>query len=57
MNTHISPPDKTDKSPRDKFFYVSDDGQLLAIYMGDWEVVFAEQWARRFDVWRDPFVQ
>lgn len=48
---------KTDKSPRDKFFYVSDDGQLLAIRSGDWKMVFAEQRARRFDVWRDPFVE
>jgi hypothetical protein len=48
---------KTDKSLRDKFFYVSDDGQLLAVRTGDWKVVFAEQRARRFDVWRDPFVE
>jgi arylsulfatase len=47
---------KTKKSPRDKFFYVSDDGKLLAIRTGDWKVVFAEQRAKKYDVWRDPFV-
>jgi arylsulfatase len=30
---------------------------LLAIRNGDWKVVFAEQRAKRFDVWRDPFVE
>ena len=48
---------KTEKSPRDKFYYVSDDGQLLAIRVGDWKSVFAEQRSKRFDVWRDPFVE
>jgi arylsulfatase len=47
---------KTQKSPRDKFFYVSDDGKSLAIRTGDWKVVFAEQRAKKYDVWRDPFV-
>ncbi|PCE64197.1 arylsulfatase [Sediminicola luteus] len=47
---------KSDKSPRDHFFYVSDDGKLLAIRTGPWKAVFAEQRAKRFDVWRDPFV-
>ncbi|MCG7522509.1 arylsulfatase [Ruegeria sp. Ofav3-42] len=47
---------KADKSPRKHFFYVSDDGKLLAIRSGDWKSVFAEQRAARFDVWRDPFV-
>jgi arylsulfatase len=47
---------RADKSPRDKFFYVSDDGKLLAIRTGDWKVVFAEQRSKGFDVWRDPFV-
>jgi arylsulfatase len=47
---------ETDKSPRNKFFYVSDDGKLLAIRTGDWKAVFAEQRSKAFDVWRDPFV-
>lgn len=47
---------KQEKSPRTDFYYFSDDGKLLAVRDGDWKVVFAEQRARRFDVWRDPFV-
>ncbi|MEM1110853.1 MAG: arylsulfatase [Pseudomonadota bacterium] len=42
--------------PRRDFFYFSDDGQLVATRVGDWKLVFAEQRAQRFDVWRDPFV-
>jgi arylsulfatase len=42
--------------PRREFFYFSDDGQLTGARIGDWKLVFAEQRARRFDVWRDPFV-
>lgn len=30
---------------------------MTATRVGDWKLVFAEQRARRFDVWRDPFVQ
>ncbi|MGI9433547.1 MAG: hypothetical protein ACR2Q4_01750 [Geminicoccaceae bacterium] len=30
---------------------------MLAIRTGDWKVVFSEQRASRFDVWRDPFVE
>jgi len=44
------------QGPRREFFYFSDDGQLTGARIGDWKLVFAEQRARRFDVWRDPFV-
>lgn len=47
---------KTEHGPRESFIYWSDDGQLTGIRIGDWKVVFAEQRAARFDVWRDPFV-
>ncbi|MFV0477302.1 MAG: arylsulfatase [Parahaliea sp.] len=47
---------KSEASPRENFFYFSDDGKLLSMRTGDWKLVFAEQRARRFDVWRDPFV-
>ena len=43
-------------APRREFFYFSDDGLLTAARVGDWKLVFAEQRARRFDVWRDPFI-
>ncbi len=42
--------------PRTDFYYFSDDGKLLGVRDGDWKVVFSEQRAKRFDVWRDPFV-
>ncbi|MEG1038923.1 MAG: arylsulfatase [Pseudomonas sp.] len=47
---------QTEKGPRNDFYYFSDDGKLLGMRDGDWKVVFAEQRAKRFDVWRDPFV-
>ena len=46
---------KADKGPRQEFFYFSDDGKLVSMRNGDWKMVFAEQRARRFDVWRDEF--
>ncbi|MCR9105926.1 MAG: arylsulfatase [Gammaproteobacteria bacterium] len=45
-----------ENAPRREFFYFSDDGLLTATRIGDWKLVFAEQRANRFDVWRDPFV-
>lgn len=44
------------RGPRREFFYFSDDGLLTSARVGDWKFVFAEQRAKRFDVWRDPFV-
>jgi arylsulfatase len=43
-------------SPRSEFFYFTDDGVLAALRYDQWKLVFAEQRAARFDVWRDPFV-
>ncbi len=45
------------KSPREGFLYWSDDGELLAIRVGDWKVVFLEQRAKGLEVWREPFAQ
>jgi arylsulfatase len=44
-----------DKSPREGFLYWSDDGELMAIRVGDWKAVFLEQRSKGFDVWREPF--
>ncbi|MDJ0865517.1 MAG: arylsulfatase [Myxococcota bacterium] len=44
------------QGPRREFLYFNDDGLLVGTRVGDWKMVFAEQRARRFDVWRDPFV-
>src|SRR5260221_632179 len=44
------------ESPRDSFFYISDDGDILAIRMGDWKVVLKEQRAKTLQCWLEPFV-
>ncbi len=48
---------ETEKGPRTTFVYASDGGEILALRDGDWKMVFAEQRARRFDVWAEPFVK
>jgi arylsulfatase A-like enzyme len=48
---------ETDVSPRDYFFYTSDDGELIALRFGDWKAVFMEQRAHQLQVWLDPFVK
>ena len=46
-----------DKSARQEFFYFNDDGQLMAIRVQDWKIVFCEQRTEgTAAVWRDPFV-
>ncbi|TAV84729.1 arylsulfatase [Rhizobium leguminosarum] len=45
------------ESPRQYFFYFSDDGDVLAIRMGDWKMVLAEQRAKRMECWSEPFVK
>ena len=47
---------ESDKGARKTFFYWSDDGDLMAMRVGDWKALFAEQRAAQFDVWREPFV-
>jgi len=44
------------ESPRNFFFYFSDDGDLLAIRMGDWKLVLMEQRAKQLMAWIEPFV-
>jgi len=48
---------KTDKSPRREFWYVNDDGQIVAARYDDWKVVFLENRGVAFGVWREPFVE
>lgn len=48
---------EADKSPRNVFFYISDDGDILAIRMGDWKVVLMEQRAKTLMCWFEPFVK
>ncbi|MBV9135611.1 MAG: sulfatase-like hydrolase/transferase, partial [Hyphomicrobiales bacterium] len=43
--------------PRQFFFYISDDGDILAIRMGDWKMVLMEQRAKQLMCWFEPFVK
>jgi arylsulfatase len=45
------------ESPRKNFFYVSDDGGIMAVRVGDYKLVFQEQHAEKLRVWQQPFVQ
>ena len=44
------------ESPRQSFFYVGDDGDILAVRMRDWKVVLMEQRAKSLMCWLEPFV-
>ena len=46
---------QSEKGPRREFLYFNDDGLLVAVRVDDWKSVFAEQRARRFDLWRESF--
>ncbi|MGE0649284.1 MAG: arylsulfatase [Alphaproteobacteria bacterium] len=48
---------KTEQSPRHEFWYVNDDGQIVAARYNDWKVVFLENRGEAFGVWREPFVE
>ena len=45
------------ESPRDYFFYVSDDGGVMAVRTGDWKLVFEEQRATSTQVWAEPMTK
>jgi arylsulfatase A-like enzyme len=45
------------ESPRDFFFYVSDDGGIMAVRTGDWKLVFEEQRATSTQVWAEPMTK
>jgi arylsulfatase len=48
---------KEEKSPRNDFFYFSDDGDLMAIRYDNWKLVFLEQRATgTLLIWAEPFV-
>ncbi|MBV9685907.1 MAG: arylsulfatase [Alphaproteobacteria bacterium] len=46
---------EVEKSPRRGFLYWSDDGDLLAVRVLDWKIVFEEQRHTGLAVWREPF--
>ena len=48
---------EAEDSPRQHFFYVSDDGDLTALRFQNWKVVFMEQRATgTLQVWAEPYV-
>jgi len=55
MNDYLS--GKTKESPRHEFFYVNDDGQVVAIRYEPWKAVFLENRGQAFEVWREPFIE
>jgi arylsulfatase A-like enzyme len=47
-----------DASPRQHFFYVSDDGDLTAMRYDNWKIVFMEQRATgTLQVWAEPYTE
>ena len=46
---------KEKQSPREAFLYWSDDGDCLAMRLGRFKIVFAEQRAQGLESWREPF--
>ena len=47
-----------DQSPRNHFFYVSDDGDLTALRYDNWKFVFLEQRATgTLQIWQEPFTE
>jgi arylsulfatase A-like enzyme len=45
------------ESPRTYFFYVSDDGGIMAARVGDYKLVFEDQRALSTNAWAEPFVK
>lgn len=43
-------------SPRKQFIYVGDDGNVMAIRVGDWKAIYQENRAEQLQVWREPLV-
>ena len=45
------------ESPRQSLVYFSDDGELMAVRLGDWKLQFAVQRAFQMNVWAEPLVK
>jgi len=45
------------ENPRKGFLYWSDDGDLMALRVGNWKIHFLEQRAEGFTVWQEPLVR
>ena len=45
-----------EQCPRQAFMYFSDDGDLIAVRVGNWKAVFLEQRAKgTLEIWAEPF--
>ena len=55
MNAYFS--GQVNESPRNRFFYVNDDAELVALRIGDWKFIFREQRATQLEIWLEPFVE
>jgi arylsulfatase len=44
------------ENPRKGFLYWSDDGDLMALRVGNWKCEFMQQRAKGLDVWKEPLV-
>jgi arylsulfatase len=47
---------EVNENPRKGFLYWSDDGDLMALRVGNWKCTFMEQRAKGFKVWEEPLV-
>ena len=45
------------ESPRNNFFYISDDGDVMAVRFGDWKCHLSIQRANQMRVWSEPLVK
>jgi arylsulfatase len=49
---------KDAKSPRNLFFYFSDDGDMMGVRMDNWKISFLEQRCQgTLNIWGEPFVK
>lgn len=44
------------RGPRQEFHYLSDEGMPVAVRVGDWKIVYAENRAKTMALWAEPFV-
>ena len=55
LTEHLKNPDQV-KSPRKEVFYFSDDGDLTALRLGDWKLIFLEQKVTEtLESWVNPY--
>jgi arylsulfatase A-like enzyme len=48
---------EVNESPRNHFFYVSDDGGIMALRIGDYKLAFQLQESVSTNLWADPFTK